>query len=266
MRKWHFSVLFFVICLITTPAFALASVANSRIDAGEADRGIVKVQDDPAKKAKEAVIISKDGQRYYYNMNANNRFPLQLGDGTYTVSVVENVAGNKYKMVEKKEVVLAGANEQAVFLQPIQMIYWNDSMQAIAKAKELTKAAKSDKEKIEAIYRYLITNYSYDYPKAETLANDYIPSIEATWASKKGICYDFASMFAAMLRSQGIPAKLMMGRKNDVTQYHAWNEVYIKETNQWVTIDTTYDSIVMKSKKAPVMIKDKREYQADKQF
>ncbi|MGN7382731.1 transglutaminase-like domain-containing protein [Paenibacillus sp. SAFN-117] len=54
------------------------------------------------------------------------------------------------------------------------------------------------------------------------------------------MCYGYSSLFAAMLRSVGIPAKLVMGHSQYVTEYHAWNEVYLN--NEWVTIDTTIDS------------------------
>jgi transglutaminase-like putative cysteine protease len=45
-----------------------------------------------------------------------------------------------------------------------------------------------------------------------------------------------------MLRSAGIPAKLVKGYAVDVKGYHAWNEVYLESMGGWVAIDTTYDS------------------------
>ena len=43
-----------------------------------------------------------------------------------------------------------------------------------------------------------------------------------------------------MCRSQGIPAKLVMGYvRGDV--YHAWNEIYTSETG-WITVDLFLDS------------------------
>ncbi len=43
-----------------------------------------------------------------------------------------------------------------------------------------------------------------------------------------------------MLRSIDIPTKLVMGYKNDIEKYHAWNEVYLD--GKWINLDTTYDS------------------------
>ena len=61
----------------------------------------------------------------------------------------------------------------------------------------------------------------------------YTPDIEAIMSSRKGICFDYAAVMASMLRSQGIPTKLVMGY---VPQgYHAWNEVYFEGVG-WVIV------------------------------
>lgn len=254
-------------CLLAAPATAWARSAPSFIDVSELNNGIVKVQHHhSAQPVNEKVKITKDNQNFYYSVKDNNRFPLQLGDGKYTITLLQHVANNKYRSIESKEVNLTASSPQAVFLQPIQMIYWNDKTNATAKARELTKGLKTDKEKVQAIYNYVIQNVQYDYAKANQVTSEYIPSVDATLTAGQGICYDYASLFAAMLRSRGIPAKLVMGRKNDIPQYHAWNEIYLKETNEWITVDTTYDSIMVKGTKKLTMIKNKSEYVIEKQY
>lgn len=266
MFKRPFAIILLIVCLLSAPTIALASTSNSYINLGELSDGIVIVSYQSPNDAKVKVKISKGNQQYVYSLTSNNRFPLQLGDGKYTISILENVTGTKYKMVENKDVILKASSKDKVYLQPIQMIYWNKDMKAIAKARELTKDLKQDKDKVTAIYNYIISNISYDYKKANNLPNEYIPSIDKTLEEKQGICYDYSALFAAMLRSEGIPTKLLMGSKNDIEQYHAWNEVYLQETNEWVTIDTTYDSIKSLGSKKPVMIKDKRDYSIEKQY
>lgn len=262
MLKRRFVLVFFVFCLLTLPLTAFAAT-SSRIDVQELENGVVVVQGNKHKVI-EKVGISKGNQQYFYNLNTNNVFPLQFGDGNYTIAIYENVTGNKYRLVENKEVTVKTANEHDVFLQPIQMIYWTEEMKAIAKARELTKNLKTDKEKVEAIYNFVINHVSYDYDKAKNIANDYIPVIDQTLTDKQGICYDYAALLAAMLRSEGIPTKLIMGKSKAIPDYHAWNEVYLKDTKEWVTIDTTYDAVMVKSKKEPIMIKDKRDYTTEK--
>jgi transglutaminase-like putative cysteine protease len=57
-----------------------------------------------------------------------------------------------------------------------------------------------------------------------------------------------------------------MGYKNDVNAYHAWNEVYLKDTNEWVTIDTSYDAVKKENGLNYTMIKDNTEYKAEKMY
>ena len=59
----------------------------------------------------------------------------------------------------------------------------------------------------------------------------YIPDIDATMQTRKGICFDYASLMSALLRSQGIPTKLVVGYSG--TAYHAWISVYLDEAG-WV--------------------------------
>ena len=52
----------------------------------------------------------------------------------------------------------------------------------------------------------------------------------------KGICFDYASLAASMLRSQGIPTKIIFGYVAPDNLYHAWNMFYTKETG-WVSVE-----------------------------
>ena len=105
------------------------------------------------------------------------------------------------------------------------------------------------------IYEYIVSNFTYDYGKISTLDTTYVPNIDNIFSSGKGICYDFSSVFAAMLRSRGIPAKLVKGYTTNVKGYHAWNEVYDSRTGEWIVIDTTYDAENKAAGRAYSMIK-----------
>jgi transglutaminase-like putative cysteine protease len=87
----------------------------------------------------------------------------------------------------------------------------------------------------------VVDNIEYDSAKVYNLMYDYLPDIEKTYLEKTGICYDYASLFAAMLRSIGIPAKLVKGySKENPDVYHAWNEVLLN--GKWIVVDTTLDA------------------------
>jgi len=81
------------------------------------------------------------------------------------------------------------------------------------------------------IYRYVVKSLSYDYDKAATVQSGYLPDLDAVLAAGKGICFDYAALMTAMLRSQGIPCKLVVGYAG--TEYHAWISVWSEETG-WV--------------------------------
>ena len=123
----------------------------------------------------------------------------------------------------------------------------------------MTEKLDTDKEKALAIYDYIINTHKYDHDKITELEADYIPSVDKIIYSGDGICFDYAALYAAMLRSINIPAKLVKGYKNDIDSYHAWNEVYIKELG-WIIVDTTYDSAMLEDKISFKFIKDVSKY------
>ncbi len=67
----------------------------------------------------------------------------------------------------------------------------------------------------EQCVRIYQSNVDYDYDKAQNIVDNnvtgYLPDPDETLSTKKGICYDYAALAAAMLRSQGIPTKLITG-------------------------------------------------------
>jgi len=52
----------------------------------------------------------------------------------------------------------------------------------------------------------------------------------------------------------------MMGYKNDIEVYHAWNQIYLSDKDEWVNIDTTYGAGYKSGKSKPSMIRDASEY------
>ena len=81
----------------------------------------------------------------------------------------------------------------------------------------------------------MITQISYDYDKASSVKSGYLPDVDKILKAKKGICFDYSSLMAAMLRAQNIPAKLVVGSAGAYAQNHAWNEVYLSKTG-WITL------------------------------
>jgi transglutaminase-like putative cysteine protease len=94
--------------------------------------------------------------------------------------------------------------------------------------------SKSDLKAAEDIFLYVIENVSYDYDKAKNLPVGYLPNVDETLETGKGICFDFAALTTSMLRSQRIPSKLIVGYAGSA--YHAWIAIYSKETAEFAAI------------------------------
>ncbi len=241
IRSYTVGLLIIFIFTAWLPAIVLASAHDVNIDTGDTPKGIVDIAYKGDSPQKIKVMIQKDSQKYTYDLRADGSqqsFPLQMGDGNYKVSVLQNIQGTKYKYLKTEEISLALADESSVYLNSIQNID-SDSDSVADQTERITRGLTGHEDKVEAIYKYIVNNCSYDYYKKETVQTGYIPCVEDTLSTQKGICYDYASLFAAMTRSIGVPCKLVKGYADDVNGYHAWNEVSID--GKWVVVDTTSD-------------------------
>ena len=251
-----------VVLLLLIPATVVQAAVV--VDKSQLESGIVSINYDTEKDVRFKVMVNKGTLNYFYDLKEGSIVPLQMGNGDYEVSILENIKGNKYRIVKKERITTNLADENSVYLQSMQLIFWNEDMDIIKKAKELTVNAKDDNEKLKAVYDYVTKNMKYDYQKFSKLSNDYIPSIEEVSKDGKGICYDYAVMTAAMLRSLGVPTKLVMGYKAGITEYHAWNQVYLDD--KWITLDTTLDAIQIQGKRSTPLVKDSTLYSVLKEY
>ena len=110
-------------------------------------------------------------------------------------------------------------------------------------AAELMEHSTTTEEQAMAVYRYIARYFRYDYGLYHAvLAKEithYTPDPLRTLNARKGICYDLAALYAALLHSQGISVKVVKGYFDSV--YHAWNSVYDAENDRWVSLDVTMD-------------------------
>ena len=112
-----------------------------------------------------------------------------------------------------------------------------------------TSSASDELGVVENVYDFVINNISYDYEEAENVAFDYLPNVDEVLSTGKGICFDYAALMVAMLRSQNIPTRLVVGYAGEA--YHAWISVYIEgvgwvngiirfDGKEWVRMDPTF--------------------------
>ena len=110
-------------------------------------------------------------------------------------------------------------------------------------ADEICADYKTDEEKVKAIYEWMIHNFEYDY-ECELIVQYF--NVRKTLSTRKGICYDFSHLFAALCRSQNIRCYVVDGDKRENVQYHhTWNRVYFN--GSWWNIDVTFDMVQTKT-------------------
>lgn len=114
------------------------------------------------------------------------------------------------------------------------------------KAKELTRGLKTNREKAKEIYKWVGSNIQYDYKKAENIENSISKKSGAIAAfdERKGICFDYACLFAAMCKANDIKVRIIIGEAYNGYEYisHAWNQVYLKNEGKWINVDPTFYS------------------------
>lgn len=105
-------------------------------------------------------------------------------------------------------------------------------------ADEICAGSDTDAEKVQAIYNWMIANFEYDYDY-QTLLQYF--DVRRTLSTRKGVCYDFANLFAALCRSQNIPCYVVDETPYDrSTEDHTWNRVYYD--GAWWNVDITTDN------------------------
>ncbi|PYI50565.1 transglutaminase domain-containing protein [Paenibacillus flagellatus] len=267
MRKWLLAAVAFFLIPLFAVANANASESADWLDTANANRGTITIRYDVKPEVKTKLMVAHGSDKYTYTLTpgvSGQSFPLQMGGGDYTVTVLEQKSGTQYRVVSEAVLTVELANDASVYLGSVQNVNWNEADEAVKLAKELTKNATTDLEKVQVLYDYIIRNIRYDDALAADVPADYIPDIDRTLASGKDICYGYASLFAAMLRSVDVPAKLVMGDSDYVTAYHAWNEVYAD--GQWMIVDTTVDAGLLGGGDAFQMSKDAARYKAAKYY
>ena len=219
---------------VPTASGTATKVCDSAIiDYSNISDGYVMVRFTADTDARLKVQVKREGNTYTYNITPKEWvvLPLSEGNGEYTVSVFQNVSGSKYATVVSTTVNASITDETSVFLYPNQYVDYAVAKNTVAKAASLTKGLKNPLDKVAAIYDFVINTLTYDKEKADNVQSGYLPVLEDVLKAKKGICFDYAALMAGMLRSQGVPCKLVVGYAGSA--YHAWINVW-SEKDGWI--------------------------------
>ena len=223
------------------------------VDYSHTEDGYVMVNFTATTDKKTKAQVIGPTATYTYNLTPGQwtTFPLSDGNGDYSIRVYENVADKRYAQVLSVDLTAVLSDEFAPFIRPNQYVNYADAVATIDMAAQLTRGTEPLLDKVAIIYDYVVNNISYDYDKAATVQSGYLPDLDAVLASRKGICFDYASLMTGMLRSQGVPCKLVVGYAGSV--YHAWISVWSESTGwidgavyfngtSWQRLDPTFAS------------------------
>lgn len=258
---------------VTKGGVNVAKNAKVTIDYSNLSEGFVSVQYTGGKDVRIKVQVARAGGiTYTYDLNSDGTaeiFPLTDGNGKYTVKVFENVSGTKYSQAYSTELNVSLRDDLLPYLYPNQYVNYTSDSAVVKKAAELVSGASTELDKLTAIYDYVVSNFTYDYDKANNVQSGYIPNVDSVFEQKTGICFDYAAVMAAMLRSQDIPCKLVIGYAT--TTYHAWVSVYIPgqgwidnaiyfDGQKWSLMDPTFASTGNSSPSAMEYITNETNY------
>ena len=191
-----------------------------------------------------------DGYKYTLAVDKYQVIPLTEGNNSYHIYLLYEVAG-RYASEMTMELDVTLADQFGPYLRPNQFVNYNSSTKAVKKAASITRKCKNDLAKVKKVYNYVIKNFKYDKKKARSVQPGYVPNLNSVYKKKKGICFDYAAIMTAMLRSQGVPTKLIVGYTGNA--YHAWINVYSKKKGRiskmiyfngkkWKLMDPTFAS------------------------
>ncbi|HEV2467581.1 MAG TPA: transglutaminase-like domain-containing protein [Candidatus Sulfotelmatobacter sp.] len=106
-------------------------------------------------------------------------------------------------------------------------------------AAKVTEGKTDALSKARAIYDYVFSTMRYDKTGTGWGRGDVLYACDA----KKGNCTDFHSLFIAMARSQGIPARFEIGfplppnkHSAEIAGYHCWSDFYV-DGKGWIPVD-----------------------------
>lgn len=223
-----------VVYIPEAPGTSLIGADPLIIDVSNCSSGYVMAKYSGIAEKANIQITGSDGVSYKYFLTPSDSYtplPLTAGDGSYQIDGYENISGNEYAVLFRQTMDVRLEDELLPFLYPSQYVNFNTDSQAVLAASETVRSASDDLEAVEDIYHFVIGSVVYDEEKAENVTSGYLPDVDETLSSGKGICFDFAALTAAMLRSQDIPTRLEIGYSGSI--YHAWISVYLEETG-WI--------------------------------
>lgn len=199
------------------------------VDYSHFDQGYIMVKSEKSNKKLKVRVTYKDAKNKnkdkYLNYDLNNDgdyevFPLQFGDGKYTVVLFKQEKGKMYKDIGTVSLNIKIEDRFTAFLHPNQYVNYDDETPCVVTAGEICEGMTDQEQIYKTICNYIKGHFVYDFIKSVSVKSGVLPDIDGCWEKHMGICQDLAAMSCAMMRSQGIPAVLVIGTADG--DPHSW--------------------------------------------
>lgn len=166
----------------------------------------------------------------------NDQFNQQEGSNDQRTKIAENIRDTL-------------GNYNIKVIQYFNGVTLDDAIKSNAEidklAIDLAKDETDDYNKSKKIYRWITGNIKYDYEKARIIAKDSRNTQSGTivcYETKKGICFDYSSIFVSMCQANNIKVRIVTGLGYSGLAWgdHAWNQFYDSRQESWVNVDCTF--------------------------
>lgn len=169
---------------------------------------------------------------YQINVEKNDVYKNEITQ-SFVLPVYEirtNVVPNKISSMKSLTKSFYSQNTKSDPLVPV------DTEELIALYKKIVGKETNNYNRAKLIYEYMLKNFTY-VNKSKRSNTNILDSIK----KEKGDAYDLAVIYAALLRTAGIPCLVDSGvliEENLGTRNHWWNEFYIPGVG-WIPVDVS---------------------------
>lgn len=221
------------------PGSALGN-AGCFVDLSYKDAGLALIKAEGDQPLRVKITQGDRSETFYVHTDGTpSVLPLPFGSGDYEIKILEQKEGQVYTARYQTEFSVWSMNDLQAFCNATDYVPFSQDSEYVKEASRLREQASSDEELVRLIVKSVMKHLEYD--KSMVSVGDR-PDLDLVWSSGRAVCRDYAVITAAMLRSQGIPTKVLYGNvtfPGEEKGYHAWNEYYAGEAG-WIRLDVTY--------------------------
>ena len=168
------------------------------------------------------------------------------GQSSFTVTMRFNALRKEHVQERLQQASYSPAKEDrdpnmARWLKPDRLVPIDGKIKQWAQEVVAAAGAKTDLEKVRAIYNHIVATVKYDKSGQGWGRGDIYYACDA----RRGNCTDFHAIFIGYSRALGIPARFAIGfplpaerGEGQISGYHCWAEAYVKGIG-WVPVDAS---------------------------